>query len=270
MARDSGRVILMPKGDYVATTTYVALDWVRYDGRAWVCKQSCLGQVPHNGVYWQVLAQDGSVGEVPWSSVITKPFNSVGTDGLKVTENVLDVDFSKVQKPLENVSETAEDIADTDVMLVGAKKSLWSNIKSKIKNWIYEEFVLDSLEEISSNSQTGYLMGALAGKQLNSDLTRSYQLTYSSGCTNHGCKCKRSGNIVAATIYVNINKASMQEYATPLISGFPTLGFGLTVNLRNANDGKIYGFWLSEGILYPVGYLLSTSASFTGAITYAL
>ena len=58
-----GRILLMPKGDYSASTTYNMLDWCRYNGKAWVCKQdNTVGIAPSESAVWTMLVQDGSGG----------------------------------------------------------------------------------------------------------------------------------------------------------------------------------------------------------------
>lgn len=55
-----GRIILLPKGTYNANTRYSHLDWVRHNGKAWVCKQdNVIGITPTEGDTWTVLAEDG-------------------------------------------------------------------------------------------------------------------------------------------------------------------------------------------------------------------
>lgn len=51
----AGRILIMPKGDYNASTTYEMLDLVRYDGTSWLCKKECTGVKPSNSnsEYWQ-------------------------------------------------------------------------------------------------------------------------------------------------------------------------------------------------------------------------
>ena len=60
MSASAGRVLLIPKGDYNSGTTYNVLDWVRYDNKAYVCKQTSIGNLPTNTTYWQLLVQDGT------------------------------------------------------------------------------------------------------------------------------------------------------------------------------------------------------------------
>ena len=58
-----GRILLMPKGTYDASVTYNSLDWVRYNGKAWVCKaNNTIGVAPSESATWTLLAQDGSGG----------------------------------------------------------------------------------------------------------------------------------------------------------------------------------------------------------------
>ena len=76
-----GKVLLMPKGTYSGSATYNQLDWVRYDGKAWVCKvNNTVGVTPTEGANWTLMAADGSVsGSVAWNAVTGKPFESVDT-----------------------------------------------------------------------------------------------------------------------------------------------------------------------------------------------
>ena len=64
MGVSAGRVLLIPKGDWNAETTYTGLDWVRHNGATWVCKNTCTNIEPteENSVNWQILARDGEAG----------------------------------------------------------------------------------------------------------------------------------------------------------------------------------------------------------------
>ena len=78
-----GRVLLIPKGDYSSSVTYNNLDWVRYGGKAWVCKVDGTTNVtPVQGANWQLLAQDGSGGgggASDWDDINYKPFDTIDT-----------------------------------------------------------------------------------------------------------------------------------------------------------------------------------------------
>lgn len=57
---NAGRVLMIPKGEYNSATTYQMLDFVYYQGRSYVCKQTSTGNVPTNTTYWQALTGDAS------------------------------------------------------------------------------------------------------------------------------------------------------------------------------------------------------------------
>ena len=61
MGASAGRVLLIPKGDWNANVTYTGLDWVRHNGAAWVCKNTCTNIEPtlENADNWQMMARDG-------------------------------------------------------------------------------------------------------------------------------------------------------------------------------------------------------------------
>lgn len=64
MGVSAGRVLLIPKGDWNAETTYTGLDCVRHNGATWVCKNTCTDIEPTeaNSDNWQILARDGKKG----------------------------------------------------------------------------------------------------------------------------------------------------------------------------------------------------------------
>lgn len=85
------KIILTPKGNYDSSIIYQKLDIVRYDGKSWICKKNMtVGVVPSEGENWSMLVQDGIVdGNVGWSSITDKPFNSVSNTDFKVVNNEL-------------------------------------------------------------------------------------------------------------------------------------------------------------------------------------
>lgn len=55
MSSSAGKVLLIPKGTYDSNTTYQVLDWVLYQGRPYVAKQTTTGNLPTDTTYWQLL-----------------------------------------------------------------------------------------------------------------------------------------------------------------------------------------------------------------------
>lgn len=59
-----GKIVLTPQGEYSASATYTHLDWVRYNGASWVCKQdNTTGVTPIEGAYWSCLSEKGTDGQ---------------------------------------------------------------------------------------------------------------------------------------------------------------------------------------------------------------
>lgn len=94
---NAGRVLMIPKGEYNSATTYEMLDFVYYQGRSYVCKQTSTGNAPTNTTYWQALTGDAS-------AEIQALTNYVTDTGVK---NLLPY-------PYYNTSKTASGITFTD------------------------------------------------------------------------------------------------------------------------------------------------------------
>ena len=117
-----GRVLLIPKGDYSGSTAYNALDWVRNNGAAWVCKvDNTIGIAPPtlpttSNANWQLLSADGTVsGSIDWSNVNNKPFNSVGS-GLNVNvSNEIELDTTMLTASNISYDNTGSGAASIDV-----------------------------------------------------------------------------------------------------------------------------------------------------------
>jgi hypothetical protein len=53
-----GRILVMPKGRYLANATYEMLDMVSYNGKAWICRKPCTGVAPsEESEYWQIALE---------------------------------------------------------------------------------------------------------------------------------------------------------------------------------------------------------------------
>ena len=51
----AGRILIIPKGDYNAETTYEMLDLVKHNGTSWLAKKTVIGIEPtvENDEHWQ-------------------------------------------------------------------------------------------------------------------------------------------------------------------------------------------------------------------------
>lgn len=61
----AGRILIIPKGDWNATTEYEMLDLVRHNNASWISKKDNIGQEPSesNADNWQLMAKDGTSAE---------------------------------------------------------------------------------------------------------------------------------------------------------------------------------------------------------------
>lgn len=213
MAASAGRILLMPKGDYIDSTEYNILDIVRDGGKTWLCRQTCTGQTPSSNEYWFLLCQDGASGtigsiwyrgtgitgtsETPtifsgsgvalanvsdmylnsttgnvyqcttggnaataewvfvislggtasWAAIADKPFNTIGSNGLIVATDVLDVDLLKIERKASTLtSKAAVVLADEMVIADSAdssitKRSPFSALKT-LFDTLYNNYVL--------------------------------------------------------------------------------------------------------------------------------
>ena len=56
MSASAGRIMMIPKGAYDASTTYSILDIVTYQGSSYIAKGTTIGHAPTDTTYWQPVA----------------------------------------------------------------------------------------------------------------------------------------------------------------------------------------------------------------------
>ena len=74
---NAGRVLILPKGEYDATTTYNLLDLVYYQRGSFLCKKTSTGNTPdltEDTEYWMkiVSSQTADVGDISELTTIDK------------------------------------------------------------------------------------------------------------------------------------------------------------------------------------------------------
>ena len=130
MSASCGKVLLIPKGTYDSETQYYVLDWVLYNGRPYVAKQTTTGNLPTNTTYWQLLLDFPT--EV--DSVPTQDSSHLITSGGVYSGLADKADASTAY----STADSAETIADADYVpfydtsATAKKKSLWSDIKTAL------------------------------------------------------------------------------------------------------------------------------------------
>lgn len=191
----AGKVAILPKGEWDSAVTYEKLDAVSYDNALYIAKKQSVGQVPTDGEYWMFCLQ--SIDYAEFEKIINgtttvgiadKAINDKNGDDIVDTyakKNDLTNFQNKDGDSKDNTvtftsadDTTADAWTDVAVLATGEKhSSLFAKISTMFKNirYIYTHFIkseniLETLEEIVANTQSGKVAGALAVKELNSNL----------------------------------------------------------------------------------------------------
>lgn len=194
----AGKVAILPKGEWDSAVTYEKLDAVSYDNALYIAKKPSVGQVPTDGEYWMFCLQ--SIDYAEFEKIINgtttvgiadKAINDKNGDDIVDTyakKNDLTNFQNKDGDSKDNIvtftsaDSTASDAwTDVAVLATGEKhSSLFAKISTMFKNirYIYTHFIkseniLETLEEIVANTQSGKVAGSLAVKELNSNLSNS-------------------------------------------------------------------------------------------------
>lgn len=200
----AGRVAIVPKGEWNSSISYEKLDVVSYNNALYMAKKPSVGQVPADGEYWMLCVQ--SIDYSEFEKIIN------GTTTVGIADKAINdkngydiVDTYAKKNDLTNFQNkdgdskdntvtytsaddtTADSWTDVAVLATGEKhSSLFAKISTMFKNirYIYTHFIkseniLETLEEIVANMQSGKVAGALAVKELNSNL-KSKVKSYSS------------------------------------------------------------------------------------------
>ena len=192
----AGKVAILPKGEWNSAVSYEKLDAVSHDNALYIAKKPSVGQVPADGEYWMLCVK--SIDYSEFEKIIN------GTTTVGIADKAINdkngydiVDTYAKKNDLTNFQNkdgdskdntvtytsadatTADAWTDVAVLETGEKhSSLLAKISTMFKNirYIYTHFIkseniLETLEEIVANTQSGKVAGALAVKELNSNLS---------------------------------------------------------------------------------------------------
>lgn len=126
MKVSAGKVAIRPRGDYATDEGYRRLDLVRYKNGAYVCRKSCIGELPTNEEFWMALFIEENRIEVD-SELSETSTNPVQND--VVTQVMYDI-----QRVIENLPKD-EPIAIDEVMNAESKNPVQNKVVfAAIKN----------------------------------------------------------------------------------------------------------------------------------------
>ncbi len=109
----AGRVMLIPKGEYNALTTYNVLDMVSYNGSSYVAKTTTTGNRPTDTSKWMIMASSGAgqtfenlsdvdfsnlaEGDLPIYDSINNEWKNTSTSAVTVTNNPISITTQSAQ-----------------------------------------------------------------------------------------------------------------------------------------------------------------------------
>ena len=252
MSASAGRVLLIGKGEYDASTQYSPMDWVTYNGSSYVCKQTSTGNVPTNTTYWQLMASKGTDGEVTEAELNTalsgkadKVSGATAGDlaGLDANGNLTDSgvsasDITAIEGKIpssassSNKMSTANDITDVyEVMGQNGAKNLLNLVNTtQTINGI--TFTFNSDGSVTINTVSG---GATANTQLSTTISQKFDIGKEyifSGCAGGAQGTyyleyqlrKNNANVLVKDIYTQEQKATMPDYDTFLVNILVKMG----------------------------------------------
>ena len=257
--KSAGRLSPTPMGDYDDTTTYRRLDWVYYGGTTFICKKNnTLGIKPSDPERWQKI-----IDEIGDMKIV---FTEAGERKLFTSGENLSVIIGKIKKFISDLKTVAFTGKYSD--LTGQPQSLKNPQALNIKyngttqvNYDGSETkeinitpanigapatsaVLTTTEQITANTSTGNIAGALAAKammadynnkinQINSNLVAVNAARWGDAQPNTNIVTQSSiqwntwGNICFVYIYAYIKLDSIYT-AYVLATGLPYAKFGYT------------------------------------------
>lgn len=191
----AGRVLLMPKGEYDATTPYSLLDLVSYNGSSYVAKKSTTGNLPTNTTYWQLSAYGGSTANLAGNFAYLETTDYASNpDGYRIGDFLVtkDSQFCKVTAPItvgdELVIGTTGNLKTTDVgeliqeVISYADGLDAKNVKLQGMTAITAQTDLDDMTTIGNYYKSAtnfYVTNAPTG--IASELTAIFRLTVENG-----------------------------------------------------------------------------------------
>lgn len=101
---NAGRILIIPKGEYNALTTYEMLDLVTYNKVAYIARKASVGVNPETDtqlVYWQPFGSAASIATLLEPGLVKPDGNTIfiDVDGT-ITSAISDTDWTTIQSIL--------------------------------------------------------------------------------------------------------------------------------------------------------------------------
>lgn len=176
---NAGRILIMPKGDWNALTTYDMLDLVAENGIAYLARQTNIGQNPSTDTsmtYWQPFGSASAIATTTSPGLVMPDGETISIDGsglVKVNIDNNTLVYDSVNHYLKAAVSSA--LANlTDVNITSAQNGqalIYDNTSQKWENTtLYGDGIaLSSVDATTITSAIGTLAGDVSGLQ--SDMT---------------------------------------------------------------------------------------------------
>lgn len=139
---NAGRILIMPKGDWSALTTYDMLDLVAYNGVAYLARQTSIGQNPSTDIsmtYWQPFGSASSIATTTSPGLVMPDGETIEIDGtglinVNIDNNTLVYDSvngylkAAVSSALSNLTDVnIASATNGQALIYNSSSSKWEN-----------------------------------------------------------------------------------------------------------------------------------------------
>lgn len=182
--KKAGRISPVLMGVYDNTTTYRRLDWVYYGGTSYICKKNdTLGVVPSNTERWQKIIESPTEISMSFDMATTRT-NIVSGEKLSVIlgkiakffTDLKAVAFTGNYDDLSNRPSSLKNPSSLNINFNGTVQASYDgsvqkevNITPAGINAVNTSTLLNTIEQISANTNADNITGALAAKAMKAD-----------------------------------------------------------------------------------------------------
>lgn len=146
-----GKVSVILKGEYNASTTYVKLDIITYQGESYIAKTTTVGNLPTNTEYWDKLAEKGYTpikGTDYWTA-------SEQSDIVNSAKTGVETEIQPTLTEIGNTASSADTKADTAISTANTAKSIADGANQTVSFENYSNMIT----QINNFSNTKYRAG---------------------------------------------------------------------------------------------------------------
>ena len=254
---NAGRILILARGAWSATTNYVQLDLVTQGGTAYLARAASIGVDPSTDssyTYWQPFGSSAQIATTSAPGLVMPDGNTITVDNTGLIQAALGV------SDLSNVSITS--LADTQVLRYNTSSQKWENKSlgsAAVKNSTnaVTQSSTDLVESGAVYSEVSSLNSALSNKVNTSDIVNNLNET-----TTGKVLDATQGKALNDTIS-NSHKVTSFQVSTSSWSSDTTSQSGTTLYKKSVSLSHVYVDSPSVDIGAASGSVLPTTAQQT-------